>query len=180
MSNYSQREPPDVAAVVLGIAALLKDCFSTSVSITHGSWRLNNSGIHPGLSHLPPEKRYFIWQIHSGGNVCARSFQFKTFERTEVGTDEVVLCDSENKAEWDRGLNPLSQTLLSLSYLNSWMRSSKDRHAGWIWKRNIWWPSGWVISVLWPSTFSFGFILVAILDLVLDEVKEKSYIKVNF
>lgn len=57
------------------------------------------------------------------------------------------------------GLNPLSQTLLSLSYLNSWMRLSKDRHAGWIWKRNIWWPSGWVISVFRPSTLSLGFIL---------------------
>ena len=67
----------------VGYCSSVKRLFSTSVSITHSSWWLNNLGIHPGLSHPPPpQKKKKRWKVHFGGNVFARSFQF---ERTEVG-----------------------------------------------------------------------------------------------
>lgn len=41
----------------VGYCSSVKRLFSTSVSITHSSWWLNNLGIHPGLSHPPPPQK---------------------------------------------------------------------------------------------------------------------------
>ena len=109
----------------VGYCSSVKRLFSTSVSITHSSWWLNNLGIHPGLSHPPPPQKKKKTLESSFWRKCFCSF-FPVWEN-RGRTDEVLLSDWGNKAQRDWGLHPLSQTLLSLSYLSSWMRLSKDQ-----------------------------------------------------